>query len=218
MAPLIFEELHIEYITDLDMDDMLAEGWRHFGTYFFRYNMNIYKGELCNVIPLRVDLEGFEFTKSQRKIIKRNSQFTTKIQPIQITEAQKLLFEQHKLKFEEGTPGSINDFLSHSPDSVPGIAKELLVFEENKLIAVSYFDIARSSISSIYGMFDLNYGKYSLGIYTMLLEIEYALKNGIKYYYHGYCYDVPSFYDYKKKFKSMEYFDWDDRWHTYLPK
>ena len=68
MAPLIFEELHIEYITDLDMDDMLAEGWRHFGTYFFRYNMNIYKGELCNVIPLRVDLEGFEFTKSQRKI------------------------------------------------------------------------------------------------------------------------------------------------------
>ncbi|MBT30291.1 MAG: arginine-tRNA-protein transferase [Thalassobius sp.] len=218
MAPLIFEELHIEYITPFDMDDMLAEGWRHFGTYFFRYNMNIYKGQLCNVIPLRVDLEGFDFTKSQKKILRRNSNFTSKIQPIKITEEQKILFEHHKEKFTEGVPGSLNDFLSHSPDSVPGKANELLVYDGDKLIAVSYFDIARSSISSIYGMFDLDYHKHSLGIYTMLLEIEFAKSMGLKYYYHGYCYDVSSFYDYKKRFNSMEYFDWQDHWHTYLPK
>lgn len=218
MNPLIFEELHIEYITSIDMDQMLAEGWRHFGTYFFRYNMNIYKGQLCNVIPLRIYLEDFNYTKSQRKVIKKGSRFRHIIQPVNITKEQTILFNQHKSRFEEGAPNSLNDFLSHEPAKVPGKANELLIYDGDKLIAASYFDLGREAISSIYGMFDLDYGKYSLGIYTMLIEIEYALRNGYLFYYHGYCYDVPSFYDYKKRFLSSEFYDWKEAWHQFQPE
>lgn len=63
-------------------------------------------------------------------------------------------------------------------------------------------------------MFDLEYGAYSLGIYTMLLEIEYSKAKGHDHYYHGYCYDIKSFYDYKKKFPATEWFDWQGNWMT----
>ncbi len=215
MQPLIFEELHIDFITPIDMDQMLAEGWRHFGTYFFRYNMNIYKGQLCNVVPLRIRLEDFSFTKSQRKIIKKATGFSHKIQPVDISTEQLELFHLHKSRFKDGAPSSLYDFLSENPAKVPGKAKEVLIYDDKKLIAASYFDLGREAISSIYGMFDTSYNKYSLGIYTMILEIEYAIRSGYTYYYHGYCYDVESFYDYKKKFLAMEFYDWEEHWHPY---
>lgn len=65
-------------------------------------------------------------------------------------------------------------------------------------------------------MFDLDYSENSLGLYTMLLEIEHAISLGKKYYYHGYCYDVKSFYDYKKQFPALEWYDWENSWHPYL--
>ena len=51
-----------------------------------------------------------------------------------------------------------------------------------------------------------------VGIFTMLKEIEYAIAAGKRYYYHGYAYEGESFYDYKKKFNAVEYFDWAGNW------
>ena len=57
-------------------------------------------------------------------------------------------------------------------------------------------------------MFDLAESKRSLGIYTMILEIMYAIEKKKKYYYPGYAYEKPSFYEYKKKFDNVEFYDW----------
>ena len=67
-----------------------------------------------------------------------------------------------------------------------------------RLIGASFFDVGEDSLSTIYGMYDLAYGKQGLGIYTMLIEMEHARELGKPFYYHGYCYSCPSFYDYKK--------------------
>ena len=52
----------------------------------------------------------------------------------------------------------------------------------------------------------------SLGIFTMLKEIEYSIQTGCEYYYQGYAYEGESFYDYKKRFASTYVFDWNDKW------
>jgi len=49
----------------------------------------------------------------------------------------------------------------------------------------------------------------------MILELEYAIRKGYTYYYHGYCYDVASFYDYKKRFLAMESYNWKETWQSY---
>lgn len=175
--------------------------------------MNLHNDNICRVLPLRINLNGFYFTKKQRKIISRARRFTTKIQEIVIDDEKELLFYQHTSKFEQGAPTSIYNFISTQPSLVPCQAREVAVYDNGKLVAASFFDLGLEATSSIYGFYDLNYSRFSLGIYTMLAEIQFSLDFQKKYYYHGYCYDVPSFYDYKKRFNQVELFDWQGRWH-----
>ena len=46
----------------------------------------------------------------------------------------------------------------------------------------------------------------------MLLEIQYAIDNGKSFYYQGYAYEGESFYDYKKRFRALEMYDWEGNW------
>ena len=55
-----------------DMDLLWAQGWRHFGTYFFRYSIAEHEGTLCHVQPLRLKLADFVPSRSQRRGLKRN--------------------------------------------------------------------------------------------------------------------------------------------------
>ncbi|MGH9947215.1 MAG: hypothetical protein ACRD6X_08460, partial [Pyrinomonadaceae bacterium] len=56
---IINEEFHSEAIVGIELDKLLANGWRHFGALFFRYNLNFYRGEIVRVIPLRIRLSDF---------------------------------------------------------------------------------------------------------------------------------------------------------------
>ncbi len=211
--PLLINEYFMtRKVTAEILDTLLANGWRHFGTYFFRYNINIYQGQFCRVVPLRIDLQKFTFSKSQQKIWKKNQDLHVRIQPIQINPNVLDLFEKHKTKFKENIPESIYTFLSTRPAEVPCAAVEIGVYKADKLLAMSFLDLGKESVSSVYGMYDFEWAKRSLGVYTMLLEIDFALKTKRRYYYHGYCFDIPSFYDYKKKFNGLQGFDWQGGW------
>ncbi len=211
--PLLINEYFMtRKITAETLDSLLANGWRHFGTYFFRYNINVHQGQLCKVIPLRIDLQKFTFSKSQQKIWKKNQDLDIHIQPIQINQDVLDLFEKHKTKFKENIPENIYTFLSYHPAKVPCAAVEIGVYKADKLLAMSFLDLGKESVSSVYGMYDFEWANRSLGIYTMLLEIDFALKTNRRYYYHGYCFDMPSFYDYKKKFNGLQGFDWQGGW------
>jgi leucyl-tRNA---protein transferase len=195
------------------MDELLSLGFRHFGTNFFRYNLNIHNGEFVNVLPLRIDLKKFQFSKSNKKLFKKNRFFSFVFRNAFVDREKEELFSNHALRFTENRPTSLYDFLSKNPASVPCETKECCVYDVSKLVAYSFLDIGQASTSSIYGVFDPAYSKNSLGIYTMLLEIQYSLEKNMRYYYPGYAYKQNSFYDYKKKFNSLEYFDWIENWH-----
>jgi len=209
---LINEEFYVESVSHEQMDMLLADGWRHFGTHFFRYNLGVYEDEIRRVLPLRVRLADFTFSKSQRRVLRRNQDLSVQIRPVEITEETHDLFERHKRRFKGGVPTSIYDFLSSDAAHEPTDGFELRVRSEQKLLAVSFFDVGKHSVSSIYAIFDPEETSRSLGIFTMLKEIEYATASGRTFYYHGYAYEGESFYDYKKRFCALECFDWQENW------
>lgn len=209
---LINEEFFAEAVTPGQIDMLLSDGWRHFGTHFFRYNLGIYEGEIRRVLPLRVRLADFSLSKSQRRIMRRNEDLDVDIQPIDLTDETESLFERHKQRFKSGVPHSIYDFLSTEPATVPCTAMGVNVYRDGILLAASFIDIGETSISSIYGIFDPDETARGLGILTMLKEIEFARDRGKEFYYHGYAYEGESFYDYKKRFSALEEFDWDRNW------
>ena len=211
----INEEFGADRVSPDQLDTLLAQGWRHFGTQFFRYSLGIYEFDIRRVIPLRIDLAGFSPSKSQRRVKKQNSDLQTTIRPIEITSECIALFERHKQRFKFGVPDSIYDFLSDNPASVPCEAFELAVHLDGSLVAISYFDVGERSVSAIYGMFEPKLSRRGLGIFTMLKEIEFAMEAGKEFYYQGYAYAGASFYDYKKRFRGTEVYDWNGNWRAF---
>jgi leucyl-tRNA---protein transferase len=208
----INEEFYTLSVSPQQLDALLASGWRHFGEQFFRYNINFYNGEMRRVLPLRIRPANFEISKSQRRVLKKNQDLRIVFRPIEITPEKEDLFERHKQRFDHAVPDSLYDFLSFEPANVPCEALEVAVYKDKKLLAASFFDVGATAVSAVYAMFDPTEISRSLGIFTMLLTIKHASKNGKTFYYPGYAYEGNSFYDYKKRFSALEEFDWNGNW------
>ena len=83
------------------------------------------------------------------------------------------------------------------------------------LLATSFFDVGSTAVSGIYAVFEPAKPSRSLGIFTMLKESQFARQSGMQFYYQGYCYSGESFYDYKKRFRGTEAFDWSGNWYPF---
>lgn len=212
----INDEFLADSVGEEDLERLLAAGWRHFGRYFFRYSIAIHQRNYRIVMPLRIRLEEFRLTKSLRRISRINSDLHSAIGPITFDSTVHRMFDLHKQRFNGMKPESIYHFLDPNADRVPTKGKELrLSYSIGETLAVSFFDETPDSLSGIYAMFDPMHSQRSLGIQTLLNEIDLAKESGKSFYYLGYAYLGESFYDYKKRFPGTEYFDWHGNWLPY---
>jgi len=93
------------------------------------------------------------------------------------------------------------------------------VWDADRLVAASFFDVGQEAASSVYGLFEPAEGKRSLGIFTMLLEIQHCREAGLRWLYPGYATHESSAYDYKKQFRGTEALDWaTGEWRTRNPR
>lgn len=197
------------------MDELWEQGWRHFGTCFFRYSVALHWGRVQTVLPLRVDLTEFQPSRSQKRIIAKNSDLTVVIRETEIDRVREDLFYRHRERFKSDIPDSLYDFLSDETASVPCRNREINVYHDGKLAAASFLDVGEKSTSAVYAMFDPRESKRSLGIFTMLEAMRYSRQMNCRYYYPGYAYQGESVYDYKKNFSGLEYLDWESGWRPY---
>ncbi len=211
---VINEAFEAEAIKKKELDLLLQEGWRNHGKLFFRYSLAFLESELRFVIPLRIRLSDFGLSKRYKRILNQNQRLKTTLQPVEIDREKEQLFERHKARFKDNIPESLTNFLDpDDPANTPCESYEISVFgEDGKLIASSFFSEGENSISSIYAMFAPEESSRSLGIFTMLKEIQYAQDAGKSFYYQGYVYAGESFYDYKKRFAALESYDWKGNW------
>lgn len=200
------------------MDQYWAEGWRHFGIFFFRCRTTAHGGKPFHVLPLRIDLERFALTRSQKRVLAKNRDTKVELRPTEADEIKEELFRKHSRRFRENVPGSLDDFLSPAPATVPCLNLELCIYlAEKRLVGVTFLDSGKHATSAVYAIFDPAEAKRSLGILMMLYSIQFSREQGYRYYYPGYAYQEPSSYDYKKHFQGLEYLDWDAGWKRCQP-
>lgn len=200
---------------DGDTFDMfLQKGWRLLGQSLVRHNFSVCRSEICRTIPLRIRLDQFQFSRSQQKLLRKNAHLSVKRGPIRLTKAKQLLFDLHVRRLQERQPASLLSFLNPNSAHLPVEGREFRVYQDKQLIACSFIHTGNEAISGTYCIFDPAYSALSLGTYTMLLELQYAINAGKRYYYHGYTYNVPSQFDYKLNFNALEAMQWDTgEWH-----
>lgn len=215
----MYTEIHypINRIPAEHLDNYLADGWFRMGqTIFTCWFLFMEKG-FFSAIWIRQHLEGFQFKKRHRKLINKNKRlFTHKIGPARIDPAKERLYQMHRVRFNDGVYRTLNQSLMAGANFSIYDTHQIEIFYGDELIAASFFDPGKESIASINGIFNPKYNQYSLGFYTMLLEIEYAIAQGKKYYYPGYVVPGNPRFDYKSRIGAVEYYDFYARqWKAY---
>jgi arginine-tRNA-protein transferase len=212
--PLLIERMERPAVDPGELDAFLAEGWRFFGSEFFRASVVEEGLQLKRQVALRIDLARFAPTRSQRRVWKRNRDLGVEVASACPGAEEQALFLLHRERFRRNIPERLEDFLGRKPDGVPTACLQISVRREGRLVAASFLSLGADSCSSIYGIFDPAESRRSLGIHTMLLEIEHARSLGKSFYYSGYATMEPGCYDYKKGFTALSYFAWQGRWES----
>ena len=198
------------------LDQLLAEGW-------FRSSMMLHKSKvICldydtfSIINIRYDLRQFTAKKRHRKLMRRVFQdFEVSIGPMVINEEKNELYDRHKQRFKgfihEDLDQLMHAYLVHTVFET----YEVNVYHQGELVAFSFFDLGEHSLASILAVYNQDFNKYSLGIFTMLAEITFGQENHFQWYYPGYVLDKPSEFDYKLSLGSPLYRtasgDWTER-------
>lgn len=214
--PLVNEIGEAPVVPRERMDELWAQGWRHFGPKFFRYSLMWQDEQWKRVLNLRVPLKDWKPSRSQRRTLRQNEDLTVEILPAQPKEEERVLFHRHKMRFKSNVPELLSDFLGKEPNGCPCPCLQIAVRCEGRLVATSYLDLGLRACSSIYGVFEPEESSRRLGIFTMLQEMLYAQEQGMDFYYLGYACVENSPYDYKKEVRPLQLWDWKE-WHPITP-
>lgn len=209
--PMIHEQGLLQSAPPELMDHLWSQGFRHFGRQFFRYNLSLSDdGQLQHILPLRIVLEDFTPSRSQRRVITRNADLVTEIGPAVVNEDREALFFRHRERFTTNLPETLRVFLpEENPATTPCECREVRLLENGRLLAVSYLDCGGEAVSSVYAMFEPDAAVRSPGILTLLEEIAFARDTGRRFLYPGYATLESSHYDYKKSFAGLQAYDWE---------
>ena len=166
---------------------LIERGWRRFGSMFFRPVCQ----ECTKCESLKIDTKDFTYSKSQRRIKRKNSETKMHIRKPKVTAEHLELFEKYHLHMKDKRDWvhSQTDAKHYYASFVHGhgdFGYEILYFIENKLVGIDLVDILPNGISSIYFYYDPDYEHHSLGTYSMLQQIQIAKDNNLDWIYMGY--------------------------------
>jgi arginine-tRNA-protein transferase len=205
-----------EKLTAARYDRYLASGWFRGSSMLYKMDMLCMDSDLHSVVNIRLALPGFNFKKKHRKILRQNdSHFRVEIDYARIDKQREQLYVLQKSRFKGFIHDSLEEVLYHGMISSLFDTREIAVYDGDELVAVSYFDIGENSVASLLCLYHPGYKKSSLGIYTMLHEIQWSVDNCKRWYYPGYVLDRPSSFDYKLSVGSMQWFNENKRWSSW---
>lgn len=199
-APLLPEEL----------DAYLTNGWRPTGQSLYTSDfLRTDDDALYGCLQLRLPLAEFSFKKRHRRLLRKNDQlFRVVIEKATLPDAEMLAVNKAYLKLHPQKSTENLGFHVVGERFLAALNTQVTkVYVGKKMIGFSYFDVGKKCLYSKAGIYDPAFKDYSLGIYTMLLEIRWALDNGYAFYHPGYFAPAYPIFNYKLKFGPVEYRD-----------
>lgn len=210
---MLVQTTYTQGTTKEHYDKLLSEGWFRGTGVIYKSDIVCMDEDLLSTVHIRLPLSNFGFKKRHLKLLKKNNAlFHYTIGPPSINAEKENLYCQHLDRFKSFVHNSLSDLINTGLEDITFETTEICVYYENRLIALSYFDSSDTSMASILCVYDQEYSTFSLGIYTMLLEIQIAQSKSIDYYYPGYVMDLPSCFDYKLSLGTMEWLDTSGNW------
>src|SRR5688572_25717017 len=187
-----------EQLLPAELDTYLEQGWFRMGQTIFTTNFIHFKDEYYSTIWLRIVLDELQDDTTEAKLFKRNANFRTEIRPATVTAEKEELYSRYRQPLSFQPSESLNNLLFGK--TVFGSVYntyEVVVYDQDQLIAFGFFDRGEKSAAGIVSVYDPGYKKYSLGKYLIYQKIKYCREMKIRYFYPGYFVPGYALFDYK---------------------
>jgi arginyl-tRNA--protein-N-Asp/Glu arginylyltransferase len=165
-------------------------------------------------LPLRVRVDGFTPSKSQRRCWRRNRDLVVTQGAPEPTDEKFALYRRYQVEWHAKGEGeddrdSFESFLYDSPvQTVEFCYRD----PAGKLVAVGICDLAPQSLSSVYFYHDPAESKRGLGVFGALRELAEAKALAVPYYYLGFWIAGCRTMDYKASYGPHELLQPDGTW------
>lgn len=207
---LKFELTRPRELSGVELDDYLAAGWYRQGQGLFTTYSTISRKILMAAPWIRVDSSKYSLSKNLRRLKSKNQKaITYHIGKAVITPHREEMFRRFRTYFKGEFYESLQSALfcySSQPGTIYD-SYEVTFYQNGKMIGFSYFDVGNNSIASIINIYAREAMKYSLGMYSILLQIEWCEKNGKQFYYPGYAMPENPRFDYKLRIQGVDYLE-----------
>jgi arginine-tRNA-protein transferase len=202
--------------------DMLSPRLYHeFMNRGFRRSGKVIYQPICagcrRCLPIRVPIDPFQPSKSQRRCGRRNSDLVIDVHAPESTDEKFDLYRRYQLEWHKTPPAdddreSFDSFLYDSPvETIEFTYRDT----SGRLLAVGLCDICPASMSSVYFYHDPTESRRGLGTFGVLYEIEYARETSIPYYYLGYWIKGCDAMEYKAAFQPNQVLWPDGQWRDF---
>lgn len=157
-------------------------------------------------ISVRIPADEFKASRSQKRIWKKNSDISIKIEEVTFKQEHfDLYLKYQRARHPDSTmcdddPSKYISFISSDYSK----SRFLCMYQGEELIGISVVDQFDGGISAVYTFFDPEQSKRSLGTYIILYMIKLARLREIPHVYLGYWIEKSSKMSYKRHFKPLE--------------
>lgn len=184
---------------------LLERGWRRFGKVFFRPDCT----GCLECRSLRVDACSFAPNRSMRRALARNRDVEVVLRPASLTPEHLHLYERYHrdMAQRKSWPDKAISPLGYYQTFCEGREShghELLFIADRRLIAVALVDVLPRAVSAVYCYYDPELRSRSLGVLSILKQVELARHRSIPHLYLGYWIDGNASMRYKARYKPHE--------------
>lgn len=169
-------------------------------------------------MPIRVPVQDFAASRSQRRVLRRNEDIRVTIDAPQANDEKWRLYRAYRC-WQHDDPEcdereDFEEFLYRSPLEESGRTRtlEMSYWIGERLAAVGIVDACPSALSSVYVYFDPIHAQRSLGVFSALREIEECRRRGLAYWYIGYYVRECRRMNYKAQYRPYELLGADGVW------
>ncbi len=198
-------------ITSASYQHLSDRGFRRSGAHLYRPRCNH-----CNAcIAVRVPVQSFRANRTQRRALKRNHELRISVEPAQFTQRYFQVYERYiSMRHADGDmyPATEDQFKSFL---LSAWADTLFVcaYEGDRLLSVAVTDRLNDGLSAVYTFFEPNESARSLGVFSILQQLELCKTLGLSHLYLGYWIRESSKMAYKSQYRPLQMFI-DGRWLT----
>jgi arginine-tRNA-protein transferase len=190
--------------------ELMDAGFRRSGRFFYQ---PICPGcRACQ--PIRVPVEKFTPSKSQRRTWRKNQDLLVTVGAAEATDEKFELYARYVRDWhsrgEDSDRKSFVEFLYDSP--VETIEFQYRAAASKRLLGVGLCDVSPRSLSSVYFYFDPAESRRGIGTFSALVEIDFARRHDIPHYYLGYFIAGCGTMSYKADFQPNEILHPDGVW------